>query len=172
MDRFLDLIEDVFPTLFRTFYFNRVNTKDIEGIRLYYSPIQSSIGAIVYGVLFILLIVVFSLNIDSLLSFLILLIGVVLLPILSVNHLARLLFKNPVLILDGNRLYYIFTDKWYDIMDYEFKDDESEESFYRSFYCMIDKEDRTFVFRLNNWHLHDEESFKLVLFNRRYLPIQ
>lgn len=169
----LNLLKLCFPKIFRTLVYNKMDTSKIEGIQLKYSFILALNGSILFVVIIVFSI---SLILDSLNSIKYCLVGItglLFFGYLLQDYISRLLFKNPILILDKNRLYYIYTNQWYDIMDFEFENEikDSTNTIPKSYFQMINKKTGERIFHLRNWYLFDEESFKTVLHNRRYRPI-
>ena len=76
--------------------------------------------------------------------------------------LSRVLNSNPVLILSKDKVYYIKTQKWYNIEDYKFEDVHVGRFNLNLTFCMEDKNKKK-VIALNNWHLQNPEEFKSKL---------
>ena len=169
----LNFLKLCFPKIFRTLVYNKMDTSKIEGIQLKYSFILALNGSILFVVMIVFSISLILDSLNSIKSCLIGITGLLFFGYLLQDYFSRLLFKNPILILDKNRLYYIYTNQWYDIMDFEFDNDNfnTVNTLRKSYFYMIDKKTGEKIFRLRNWYLFDEENFKTVLHNRRYRPI-
>lgn len=88
------------------------------------------------------------------------------------ESIGRLQLKNPVFILKDENLFYIHTNKSYDIRNYHFIDERvGKYNFYETF-CMLNKNKERIIAE-KNWHLADEENFKSQLkYNRRMLSME
>lgn len=144
---------------------NRLNRLDLEsfaGKRMYYSKIKNSLS-IALKTLFLVGFIALNAFIafGDQLQFLILLSILADLFLLDsiVESIGKLLLKNPVFILKGEKLYYIHTNEWYDIRNYHFSDEYFGRHNYYATYCMFDQ-NKTCILREKNWHLKDEEVFK------------
>ncbi len=163
----------MFSKLRRTINCNKLDLQNTHGIQLKYSKLLAFNGTIIFAGLIALDIVILYEKFE-LQTILLFFVGLFIYTYFFIEYLSHLLFKNPILILDGNQLYYIDTNQWYNIMDFEFEDEVDDggvNGIPKSYYCMFDKKTGKKIFSLRNWHLFDEENFKLVLHNRRYLPI-
>ena len=80
---------------------------------------------------------------------------------------SKVLYKNPVLILSNDKLYYIKTQKWYDLKKYKFEDRYLGRFNPSLTFCMEDEKQKN-IFKINNWILDNYEEFKLKLkYNRK-----
>ncbi|MNJ83376.1 hypothetical protein D3C87_07940 [compost metagenome] len=151
---------------------NRMNFDSFTGKRVYYCKVKNTISLVV-KVLFLLGFVALNLftaskNDLQILILLSILVGLFLLDSIF-ESIGRLLLKNPVFVLKGEGLYYIHTNEWYDIRNYEFRDENIGKHNYYETYCMFD-EKGTRILKEKNWHLKDEEVFKShVKYNQRIL---
>lgn len=141
---------------------NRLGFESLTGKRMYYSKITNSLS-LVLKTFFLVGFVALNgfIAFGDQLQFLILLsIPVDLLLLNSIfESIGKLLLKNPVFILKGEKLYYIHTNEWYDIRNYYFSDEYVGRHNYYATYCMFDQ-NKTCILREKNWHLKNEEVFK------------
>ncbi len=141
---------------------NRLNFDSFPGKRVYYSKIKNSLSIVVkiaFLTIFVTSVVYIS-KTDQVQYLTLLGVPVGLFLLNSIfQSIGRLLLKNPVFILKGESLYYIYTNEWYDIRNYHFSDEYIGRHNYYATYCMVDQ-NKTHILREKNWHLKDEEVFK------------
>lgn len=151
---------------------NRINFDSFTGKRVYYSKIKNTISLVVKS-LFLIGFIILSISITNKDQLQILFLSSILVGLFVLDSIfksiGKLLLKSPVFILKGEELYYIHTNKWYDIRNYEFRDEYIGKHNYYATYCMFD-ENRARILEEKNWHLKDEEVFKShVKYNQRIL---
>ena len=147
---------------------NRLDLSSYPGKRLYYNKTRnyvSLIFKIIIGVAFItscaLLNYTTKSEADLVYVFLILVGGFFLVDSIF-ESIGRLLLKNPVLILKGESLFYLHTNKSYDIRNYYFTEEYLGKHNYYGTFCMFSN-DKERIIAEKNWHLADEEVFKSQL---------
>ena len=74
----------------------------------------------------------------------------------------RMIVDKPIFILNGDQLYYLKTNKWYNVQEYEFIDKFMGKYNFLQTFCMIDKTGNV-VFSEKNWHLKNEDSLKYLI---------
>jgi hypothetical protein len=79
-----------------------------------------------------------------------------------IETISRIIIKNPIFILKDNYLYYLKTNKWYNVLEYDFVDEFVGKSNYLQTFCMYDKEGNN-VFKEKNWHLKNEDNLKYLI---------
>jgi hypothetical protein len=140
---------------------NRLHLNSVKGKRMYYNKARNIFSLGVVGLLYftftVLLISLSSAKEPMWLVFGCLFILMMVLYILRTVSL--LLLKNPVFILQGDQIYYIKTNQWYKIMEYDFRDEIMGRLNYYETFCMFDRNGKM-VWSEKNWHLKDEEVFK------------
>jgi hypothetical protein len=158
-----------------TKHLNSIDLSSIKGTRLYYSKVKYIINVVVFSL-------IMGLNLwlifDSETSNTIVIFFIVSLLIFGhflLQSISRLFHKNPLLILTGEKLYYLNNQEWYNLVDFVFED-----RFYaspggwpnlsRTFY-MEDKNENK-IFALNNWFLHNPDDFKRKLTYNRAMSLK
>lgn len=139
---------------------NRIDLSSVKGKRMYYNKIRNSSSLVVFTTLYILFMML-SLSLEKGREFPLILccvMGLVLIFYI-LRIIAMLMLKNPVFILQGDRIYYLDTNEWYPIMDYDFRDEYIGRHNYYGTFCMFDKKGEKIISE-KNWYLKDEEEFK------------
>ena len=145
----------------------RLNSLDLSGYagkRCYYNKDRNYIFLIVKTILVILFpvscIFIGTDGKEAALGYIFLMAFCCLLLIDSIfESIGRLLLKNPIFILKGELLFYLHTQKSYDIRNHSFSDEIRGKHNYYETFCMFDKNKKQ-IFAEKNWHLKDEEVFK------------
>lgn len=141
---------------------NKLDLAAVEGKKVYYSKIANWIS-LVWNVLVIgvLIYVPFAyLHSDKeryLILLLLLVIGLQFHTLIEI--IARLIIKQPVLIMHDGQLYYLKTNTWYDVTKYTFKDESMGRYNYLETYCMYHRSGER-IFAEKNWHLKNEDALK------------
>lgn len=143
---------------------NRIDLSAYAGKRCYYNKVRNYISLIFKTIPIILFpvscIFLGSGEKEAALGYLFLTAFFCLLLIDSIfENIGRLLLKNPVFILKGELLFYLHTQKSYDIRNHSFSDEMVGRHNYYETFCMFNKNKKR-IFAEKNWHLKDEEVFK------------
>jgi hypothetical protein len=141
---------------------NKIDLGNINGVKLYYSKTKCLISSLVC---LLLMIGCFSQIIANIKDNPTVMIFIALLLFFTYElqeTFSKVLYKNPVLILSNDKLYYIKTQKWYDLVDYKFEDKYRGRLNFQLTYYMEDKNENN-IFQINNWNLDNYEEFKLKL---------
>ncbi len=139
---------------------NRIDVSLVKGKRMYYNKIRNVISLIA-AVSFYVLMVIFSLSMEKgkeLPLILCCLFGIFMI-LYILDKAGMLLLKNPLFILQGEKIYYLRTNEWYPIMDYDFRDEYIGKHNYYATFCMFNKKGERIIAE-KNWHLKNEEEFK------------
>ena len=75
----------------------------------------------------------------------------------EIELLKRLMLKNPIFIVDKTRLYYIKTNKWYDLNRHTFENRTKSRYDWDRTFCVIDPMEYE-VITESNWYLSEEDS--------------
>jgi len=75
------------------------------------------------------------------------------------EDLSKTIIKNPLFILENDKLYYLITNKWYDIFEYNFIDKMKGKYDYFETFIMSDKAGKI-IFSEQNWYLKKEDNLK------------
>jgi hypothetical protein len=139
---------------------NQINLENVEGIRFYYSKVNICLRLVI---LIIPLIIVFAnllfQNIENTFQsfFISFLLAFVL--IISIEPVGNLFIKNPIFIINNDKLYYLKSDKWYDINNYYFKDISMGQNNHFKTYCMLNQKNDVIISE-KNWYLKNEDYLK------------
>lgn len=79
-----------------------------------------------------------------------------------IETISRIIIENPIFVLKDNYLYYLKTNKWYNVLEYDFVDEFVGKSNFLQTFCMYDKEGHD-VFKEKNWHLKNEDNLKYLI---------
>lgn len=150
---------------------NKIDLSNETGLRLYYSKTKGLLSAIFYGLMMAVSVSLIIIDIDHNAKVLIYIGGLLLFTYAAQEALSRVFFKNPVLILSENKLYYIKTQQWYNLAEYKFEDKHIGGINLNLTFCMEDKKQKR-TFALNNWHLDNPEDFKRILHYRRAMILK
>jgi hypothetical protein len=145
---------------------NKIDLTSINGTKLYFSKLKNTLNSIVFGLMIVNCAWLIHGSIENNATVLLFMIGLLFFLYLMLESLARVIYKNPVLILSEGKLYYIKTQTWYNIEEYKFEDQHIGRLNLNLTFCMIDRKDHR-IFALNNWNLHNPEDFKSKLTYQR-----
>lgn len=150
---------------------NKIDLNSFIGTKLYYSKLKNILNSIFFGLMiaFCVWLIIDSIdnNVNVLFFFLVLLLFLYVFQ----ESIARVIYKNPVLILSEGKVYYFKTQTWHNIEDYRFEDKHIGKININLTFCMEDKKNNK-IFALNNWHLHNPEDFKSRLTYQRAMILK
>ena len=143
--------------LYETSRLNGFDLHSYEGKRVYYNKDRnyiSVIAKIACGIsLMITAISMHNSKNEATLGFIFLACFGELLLLNSIfETIGRLLLKNPVFILKGEFLFYLRTNRSYDIREYTFADEYTGKHNHYATFCMFDKKGQRIIAE-KNWHL-------------------
>lgn len=139
---------------------NRIDLSSVKGKRMYYNKVRNSISLAVFVGLYVLFAMLsFSLEKGREFPIICVCAAGLFLVFYLFGKIWMFLLKNPVFILQGDRIYYLLTNEWYPIMEYDFRDEYIGKHNYYATFCMFDKTGKRIISE-KNWHLKDEEEFK------------
>ncbi|MCW3105345.1 MAG: hypothetical protein JWO09_3785 [Bacteroidetes bacterium] len=148
----------MFNDLNITLLLNQKNFDHIPGRRFYYSPQTTWLTVIFLSAS--LLMNIYLLVASDLTVFWILSIAVF--SYYLIKTLSKLLFKNPVLILDKNMLFYTKNEKWYDLLKCDVDERiDGRYNYYRTLFVTCEEEDDSF--RENYWYIEYDDDLKRAL---------
>jgi len=150
---------------------NKIDLSVESGIKLYYSKTKNLLSVAFYGLLIACCVSLIITDIDHNAKVLIYIGGLFLFTYAIQESISRVLYRNPVLILSEDKLYYIKTQKWYDLTEYKFEDKHIGRLNLNLTFCMEDKKEKR-TFALNNWHLDNPEDFKSHLKYRQAINLK
>jgi hypothetical protein len=150
---------------------NKIDLNTINGTKLYYSKLKNILNSIFYGLMMASCVWLIIDSIDNNVKVLLITLGLLLFLYAFQESIARVLYRNPVLILSDGKVYYIKTQTWYNLKDYIFEDKHVGKLNLNLTFCMEDKKDNK-IFALNNWHLLNPEDFKSRLTYQRAMIIK
>jgi hypothetical protein len=140
---------------------NRLDLNAVKGKRMYYNKTRNilSLGVVAsfYLAFTVLLISLSNSKEPMWLVFGCLFALILVLYILRV--FSMLLLRNPLYILQGDQIYYLKTNQWYNIMEHDFRDEMLGKFNYYETFCMFDRNGKQ-IWAEKNWYLKDEEVFK------------
>lgn len=145
---------------------NKIDLSEVKGERLYINNYTAGFSAILYLLLIPCLIYLMFIEIGNDMIWVIYIILILVFSFSSTYYFSIALFKNPILILNEDKIYFHKTQKWYSITEYTFDDKHIGRANMNLTYCMVDKNGK-FIFKLNNWFLKNEEAFKAKLESRK-----
>ena len=150
-----------------TISLNKIDLGNINCVKLFYSKTKCLISSLVC---LLLMIGCFSQIIANIKDNPTVMIFIALLLFFTYElqeTFSKVLYKNPVLILSNDKLYYIKTQKWYDLKQHKFEDKYLGRFNPSLTFCMEDENQKN-IFKINNWILDNYEEFKLKLrYNRK-----
>lgn len=133
---------------------NKIQLEKHAGIKVYYRKWGQYLNlALLLGFLFFFSIMLKEL-IKSYTSFYFLLLYAFFVYNLT-EIIGRIILKNPIFILEGNRIYYLKTNCWYEVSEYKFEDKMDK----RSLFCMLDRKGKI-IFSENNRFLENTDRLK------------
>jgi hypothetical protein len=147
---------------------NSINLQNELGKKIFYNKWSVYISLVFHCVFTLLCVFIFYVNIkDSFLAFYFLFGAAIVLYGFN-EIIGRFLIKNPIFILKDENLYYLKTQEWYNVYDFNFQD--KFEGRYNLFltYTMSDKEGNK-IFSEKNWHLQNEDNLKDYI---RYIQLK
>lgn len=150
---------------------NKIDLTAINGTKLYFSKLKNTLNSIVFGLMIVSSAWLIYDSIENNATVLLFTVGLLFFLYLMLESLARVIYKNPVLILSEGKLYYIKTQTWYNVEEYKFEDKHVGRLNVNLTFCMMDKKDRR-IFALNNWNLHNPEDFKSKLTYQRAMILK
>ena len=135
---------------------NRIQLDSFKGIQVFYKKSIHWFSLAGWVALIILLLVALKKNSNSFVFFC--------LPLVYVLYnltetIGRLLIKKPVFIIEENNIYYLKTNTWYNIANYQFQERSTGRINLFLTYCMIDRKGKA-IFSEKNWWLEDTEKLK------------
>jgi hypothetical protein len=150
---------------------NKIDLNSFIGTKLYYSKLKNIFNSIFFALMiaFCVWLIIDSIenNVKVLLFILLLLLFLYALQ----ESIAKVIYKNPVLILSKGMVYYFKTQTWYNIEEFKFEDQHIGRININLTFCMIDNKNIR-IFALNNWHLHNPEDFKSRLTYQRAMILK
>jgi len=76
------------------------------------------------------------------------------------------IIRNPVFILQDDRIYYLKTKKWYELANYNFENKHIGKVNLHLTFCMLDL-NKKIIFSENNWLIKNVSNFKDIVKYRR-----
>jgi hypothetical protein len=142
---------------------NKLDLEKIDGYKLYYSKIKSIISLLINTIMIgggLFLFISDKRNGSALLGLLFVLFFI----FSSLAPIGRLILKNPVFILTSDKIYYIKTNQWYSLKEYDF-DDALLGSASASVYLAFSKKNNkgNVEFKERHWHLESGDEFRKML---------
>jgi hypothetical protein len=141
---------------------NKLDLSNEIGVKLYYSRTKCLISTLVYLLLIIFCFSEIITNIKDNPTVMIFICLLLLFTYAMQEAFSKVLYKNPILILSKSKIFYLKTQKWYDISEHKFGDKYIGKGNFQLTFCMEDKNEK-YIFQINNWHLDDHEYFKAKL---------
>lgn len=142
--------------------FNKTIIHEQNGIKIYYDKYASYFSLIVKILFLGLFIYEVPIARKSILQLSIFMFGSLALSYHITSSLGRIIIKRPIFILNNNQIYYLKTDTWYNVLDFEFIDKFIGKYNFLQTFCMVDKVGNELI-REKNWHLKKEDYLKHLI---------
>ena len=141
---------------------NKSSVQDIPGKRLYFNKLNVAVSVIfTFSILLMILSLIIIAKGENITIFLSIL-GSLFMGYFFQENLAKLIFRNPVLILYTDRIYSTINERWYLIEACQIDDKQMGKLTWELSFCIEDGKNSRF-FLEKNWHLKDVEEFKSIL---------
>lgn len=147
--------------------FNQIDLEHEKGLKIYYDKRAIYITFTIHTTLFLAFAALFLISFqDKFYNFFILLFFVFYIhKILQLIGMMNL--KNPIFILYQESIYYLFSNKWYEIQNHSFIDRITSRFDYFETFCMIDNKGYT-VLQEKKWYFKNIDQMKGMI---RYIKI-
>lgn len=114
---------------------NKIPLSHIAGIKVYYSKLSAYFSICFFSGMLVLMMFALSRSNDPAMPWY-LLIASLLLLLGVANSIGYIILKNPVFILEGERFYYLETNRWYNVHSHHF---EQRSIGKHRYFCMTDQ---------------------------------